>query len=102
MKTLMILIFGITLNINCLFGKEKEKKVDYLEKHRMSRFERIPTWRYKNDNDSYVIGSEWKEAMLRWEIRYPIWRRVWEDKEMDKETKRVYLNYVIWDKKNLG
>jgi hypothetical protein len=102
MNKLIILAIIIILNVHSLFGNEKEKKIDYIEKHRMSRFERIPTWRYRNDNDGYVIGTEWKEAMLRWEIRYPIWRRVWEEKEMDKETKKVYLDYVIWDKKNLG
>lgn len=101
--TLKIFLFLLVLSVNFLFCKEiKKEKVDYLQKHRMSRFGRIPTWSYKEDNDSYVIGAEWKEWMLQYEIRYPIRYRVWEEKEMEKETKRIYLDYVVFDKKNVG
>ena len=99
-----LIILGLLIShLHFSFGGEtKEKKVDYIEKHRMSRFERIPTWSYRNDNDSYVIGSDWKEVMLIWELKYPMWKRVREEKEMEKDIKRIYLNYVIWDKKNVG
>ena len=103
MKKFLFLLIPLSLMTNDLLSSEKkEENVDWLIKHRMSRFERIPTWSYREDNDSYVIGSDWKEFMLGYEVKFHILKRVREEKEMVKKTKRIYLNYDVLEEKDLS